>query len=397
MRRDCQPCIIKDNQEHQPLKRVEVTEKFIAELELQTAMHHSPELLPVTKIDSSYAPLKSLGMEISNIDNLFISPNGRITLVEAKLWRNPQATREVIAQTLDYAKRLNSWSYEELEKQAKRASKPAPLGNKSLYEFVKDAFPEDVPSEHEFIDAVQKTLREGRFLLLIVGDGIRENIEGMVDMLHNLPQMLFTFGLVEMQIYEGEGINGKLYIPQLVTHTKEILRGVIKVAETGNVKITVDLDEDKKKQNNRTQAKPTLTESEFLNELQTDEAISLFKSLLNFANEVGLTPVWLTSSVSFRITTQNNKAQYLNLFGVNMRGNIYISCLPNQLKNLSLDSKIAIDMYEKLFPLFSNVGFNNKKDGFSRELKPSEVSDNYDEFTEIVKDTVDKIQRELNI
>ncbi len=34
-------------------------------------------------------------------------------LVEAKLWRNPEARRKVIGQILDYAKELSRWNYED--------------------------------------------------------------------------------------------------------------------------------------------------------------------------------------------------------------------------------------------------------------------------------------------
>lgn len=39
------------------------------------------------------------------IDALFVTPSGRLVTVAAKLWRNPEAPRTVIAQVLNYAKR----------------------------------------------------------------------------------------------------------------------------------------------------------------------------------------------------------------------------------------------------------------------------------------------------
>jgi len=88
----------------------------------QEQLHKSPSILPVEELDDSFAPLLSLGREIESIDNLFISPNGRITIVETKLFRNPEATRQVLAQILDYAKRLSSLRYEEFEKKCSSAS-----------------------------------------------------------------------------------------------------------------------------------------------------------------------------------------------------------------------------------------------------------------------------------
>ena len=96
MRRNCSPCWISNTGEHIPLKQVDFNDKQIAETWLQDALSKSPDLLPVADINSSFTPLISLGREIDSIDNLYISPNGRITIVETKLWRNPEATREYI-------------------------------------------------------------------------------------------------------------------------------------------------------------------------------------------------------------------------------------------------------------------------------------------------------------
>lgn len=43
------------------------------------------------------------------VDNLLATPDGDLVLVGCKLWRNPEALREVVGQTLDYAKELSAW------------------------------------------------------------------------------------------------------------------------------------------------------------------------------------------------------------------------------------------------------------------------------------------------
>ena len=98
-----------------------------------------------------------------------MNPLGRLTLAEFKLWRNPQARREVIGQILDYAKELASWGYEDLQREVSKTLKRP--GN-VLYELVR----ERAPDEAAFIDRVTRHLKRGEFLLLIVGDGIREDV-----------------------------------------------------------------------------------------------------------------------------------------------------------------------------------------------------------------------------
>ena len=39
---------------------------------------------------------------------------GYLTLVETKLWRNPEARRTVVAQIIDYASHLSTWTYDDL-------------------------------------------------------------------------------------------------------------------------------------------------------------------------------------------------------------------------------------------------------------------------------------------
>src|SRR5437763_1047675 len=75
---------------------------------LKAVLDLSPSLLPIREIDERIEPpLVSLGREIETaagpIDNLFLSANGYLVVVETKLWRNPEARREVVAQLIDYA------------------------------------------------------------------------------------------------------------------------------------------------------------------------------------------------------------------------------------------------------------------------------------------------------
>ena len=82
----------------------------------------------------------SVGREIANIDNLFVSPSGLITIVETKLWRNPEGHRTVVAQILEYAKTLSLWTYQELDKAVQKCSERMDGIGKTLYELVKKEF-----------------------------------------------------------------------------------------------------------------------------------------------------------------------------------------------------------------------------------------------------------------
>ena len=103
-----------------PLERLPRQSGEYVEDFLQRMVDQYPSVLPVEEVDDRVqAPLVPLGREVSTrggrIDNLFVSTNGYPVIVETKLYRNPEARREVIAQILEYATCVRDWSYENLQ------------------------------------------------------------------------------------------------------------------------------------------------------------------------------------------------------------------------------------------------------------------------------------------
>ena len=56
---------------------------------------------------------REVSVSSGSIDNLYITIDGQICVVETKLWRNPEAHRTVIAQIISYAKALTMMSFDE--------------------------------------------------------------------------------------------------------------------------------------------------------------------------------------------------------------------------------------------------------------------------------------------
>lgn len=192
---------------------------------LRDLLAGNPDLLPIEEVDPSFAPLAPLCTELSTeagpVDAVFISPSGRLTLVECKLWRNPEARRKVIAQILDYARVVSGWTYADLQRRVAAAT-----GRKGNVPF--EAARELQPDldEAAFVDATARALREGRFLLLIAGDGIREGITGMADLITRNAALGFSFGLVEVALYQF-GEQGLVVQPRVVARTETIERTFI--------------------------------------------------------------------------------------------------------------------------------------------------------------------------
>jgi hypothetical protein len=77
--------------------------------------------------------------------------------------------------------------------------------------------------EPEFIDAVSRSLREGRFLVLLAGDGIRQGVQSLTELVNRIATKAFTFGIIEVGIYRF-GKSGFAIQPRLLAKTELITR-----------------------------------------------------------------------------------------------------------------------------------------------------------------------------
>lgn len=197
----------------------------VDEATLQDLLFQFPETLPIASIDPAYAgavPVcKELTLPSGYADALYVNQLGRLTLAEFKLWRNPQARREVIGQILDYAKDLAAWGYEDLQRQVSLVL--GKTGN-ALYEIVRQQSPG--LNEAEFVDNVTRHLRRGEFLLLIIGDGIHEGAANIVDFVQRHSGLHFNLAMVECALYR-DAANGLIVQPRVLARTEIVQRFVV--------------------------------------------------------------------------------------------------------------------------------------------------------------------------
>jgi hypothetical protein len=151
---------------------------------LQKLVSRYPSVLPIEQIEAALTPAVPICMELplasGFVDNLYATPDGDLIVGETKLFRNPEARREVVGQIIDYAKDLSALSYGDLEKAILKAEAPDGSGDHpkvGLYEAI--AFGREEINEERFIDAVSRNLERGRFLLLVIGDGIQVGTENI--------------------------------------------------------------------------------------------------------------------------------------------------------------------------------------------------------------------------
>lgn len=272
----------------------------IDEAWLQELLEAEPALLPVTDIDERIQePLISLGCEIGTsagpIDNLFISKNGYLVVVETKLWRNSEARRKVVAQILDYATHLRRWDYGKLQDEWRKQTK----SEGSLWEHVR---PEDW-DEPEWIDRVNDNLSAGRMVLLIVGDGIRSRASMLAEAMSGHPDFQFRLGMVELRLYEVS--DGQIMaIPTTLARTREIERAIVRIEQKTEADVAVTVETPLKAvEKKRTVS--VLTEEAFLAELRRSTAkgtqnAAVVDRLLKLLQDTDLMINWQRASFSVK-------------------------------------------------------------------------------------------------
>ena len=247
-----------DAEDLEVLRRVPLgagaTDGSVSEDELRNLLFRFPETLPIATIDAAYAgavPIcKELRTHAGPLDALFVNALGRITIAEFKLWRNPEARREVIGQILDYTKELASWSYKDLQRQVSLALNRS--GN-VLFEIVESN--SAGIDEAEFVDSVTRHLRRGEFLLLIVGDGIQETVANIVDFIQRHSGLHFNLALVEAALYR-DAADHLIVQPRVLARTEIVQRFVVEgnlVSEIteDDVEIQQDILSDQEQENLR--------------------------------------------------------------------------------------------------------------------------------------------------
>lgn len=267
----------------EPPRRLDSATGSFSEDWLQRFVFENSVSIPIDEIEPAFAPLVPLCRELPTksgpVDIVFINPLGLLTLVECKLWKNPEARREVVGQILDYAKDVCRWDYDGLQAAVRLARGDKTL---SLFELAREQSGE--LDERNFADAVSRNLRRGRFLLLLLGDGIRENANQMAEFLDEHAHLNFALSLVEMGIFRLPDPDHRFVVlPRVLVQTVEVEKAVVRIEE-GRLQVEPPTRTKEGAPPRRTK----ISEQVFFERLDVDEATK--KALVEFldrAREIG--------------------------------------------------------------------------------------------------------------
>ena len=399
-RRYCNPIMLEADGSTARPQRISFTDKSFGEGWLQELIRKYPDILPVGEIEPDFAPLVSVGREVGtgtggSIDNLFLSPQGHLTIVETKLWRNPEARREVVSQIIEYAKDVSRWSFDDLERRVRSYNNQFRHSDLGVIDSLREAEQIAESDESSIIDTISSNLKHGRFLLLVVGDGIRESVEDMVEFMQKTPQLYYTLALVEMHVYAmdgGEGA-GQLVIPHIVARTREITRAVVRIEGKAIESVTVTMSTGEILDGSE-EIKGEERYFSILSKRVNSDIVEFARTVINDMENLGCKIDWKQGSFVAKLPDPGGSRQDLTLFVVRNDGKIYIGWLYDQLNRVGLPAESAYDFARDSAKLFPNCEVPEGYPGsWSRLISLKELKQQYPEFLSIVGTTINRINQ----
>ena len=404
------PMLILDGVER-PLEKASPDEFAKSEEWMQELLFKYPGLIPVDELEPAFRGLIPIARELRTsrgpLDLCFVNPEGNITLVETKLWNNPEARRQVVAQIIDYATELSRWSYMELVSAVRNATDSK--DSDPLISSVRAVAGEEF-SEADFTDTVSRNLASGKFLLLIVGDGIHEGVEGTVEFLQRTPQLGFTLGLVEIALFKlgSHAEDGFFVQPRVIARTREVIRAIVEVRSNApNVNVTCATPETDLG-NIATSGKrpPPLTLTLFLDELRNnegDELVTLAEQMIHEAPAHGL-DVDLGSGGAMLKFEDEDTSESFNFGQIRKDGTLHTGRFSEKCVRLKIPRNIWLPYYDSLVKLipgskwlpFQQKGIDGNMawvaDANGNWPSAAPLLRNREQWFKTIEDTVDRIR-----
>jgi hypothetical protein len=358
------PYIINQDASGESLSPIDINSSHFNEFWLQELLRLHPNILPLAEIEPIYYPAVPIGREVTTevgaIDNLFISHRGYPVLVETKLWRNPEAKREVFAQVLDYGTSISKWSYQRIDQIARTYVKKYEHQDCNLVSWVESRCGPVEGGPEYFEEVVTRNLRLGRFLTLMVGDRIRQSVVEMLDHIKNkFPHLALDVALVELACYRSNPHgNWPLFVaPSIVAKTQIVERSIVQVTVQQNGSYQLEVKQEKAEAE-RAKRRVMLTEEAYweLLKMKSPANFPVVRELVEkFRAKEGISIDPGTASLVVRLGVQDSGEQ-ISLFFIDKRGilTVYPGSIRDQLDRIRFDSDLVYDYRLKVRDLLQS-------------------------------------------
>jgi hypothetical protein len=153
------------------------------------------------------------------------------------LQKYPEAKREVLAQTIDYASELSKWSFGRFDQEVRKYNQKGVI---ELIQSTLDLDVDELPTE----DQITKNLRLGRSLVLIVGDQIRASLIDTLNYVNRYPHLATNVGLIELQCYWlPTQPTDMIVVPSVIAKTEIVERSIVQVNITPDIAHTLTVEQ----------------------------------------------------------------------------------------------------------------------------------------------------------
>lgn len=188
---------------------------FQDEDDLHDRIIEAPEMLPLSGQPKLAFAGKKVRIGGGEADVLAVDTEGRPTIIEVKLKKNPESRRAVVAQALAYAAWLHGATVEELEGEILGSY----LGGKRLADALGEADPEGALDHHDFYSNLATHLADGSFRLVIVLDDAPAQLVRLTGYLETVTTERIAVDLVTVRAYEVNG--AQVLVPQRIDPDRE--------------------------------------------------------------------------------------------------------------------------------------------------------------------------------
>lgn len=403
-RRKVSPAIVVPGVSVRTLERLPRVHETFDERFLQDLLADHPELLPVHDIRDDVGSLLCIGREVAvsigAIDNLYLSTGGYPVIVETKLWRNPQARREVLSQTLEYVKEVVQKDFEWFAQQWTLFSKQHDKTTSDLLTRLNDLSDDEI-DEQFIVDRVNRALSRGDVIAIIVGDGIETRLQELVAHLcKDSSHLRYSLALVELACYEfgQHDDDGILVVPRIIQDVEPVQRAYVRVdvAEALEHQVTVTPVVVPERDETKT-SRVSLSEDDFLEAIEQSAGRRSRDQIQHFYNDLTesfkLEPEFKAAALMLKVPHPDGDGLGASVLALEKQGRIYnTKHMKNQLKRWSLSPEIVEQIASDYWAALHSIDSRFKPDGIVH-LAPRQFLP----FTEIVdrlpeiKDRVGKV------
>uniref|UniRef100_A0A832A467 Uncharacterized protein n=1 Tax=Desulfacinum infernum TaxID=35837 RepID=A0A832A467_9BACT len=403
------PAIIVPGDSTRYLKRLPRLHKKFDENDLQDLLARYPDLLPVHAVRDDIGALLCVGREVAVscgvIDNLYLSTSGYPVIVETKLWRNPQARREVLSQTLDYIKDVVRKDYEWFEKQWALYRSARSDERSSLIDAL-NALSNDEIDETFIVDRVNRALGQGDVIAMIVGDGIETRLQELVTHLcRDSCHLRYSLALVELTCYEIGHDNKEeiLVVPRIVQDIEPVQRAYVRVEvpESFREWITVtpvvaNATEEAK------HSRANLNEEDFLLAVRQTVGRECADAMHEFYGELvkeySLELDFKAAAIMVKVPHPDGDGYGVSVLGLEKQGRVYnTGHMRGQLRRWGLDEETVERITSQYWKALHSIDSRFRMDGIGH-LSPNqfvpftEIREKLPEIKQIIGQTVAEIR-----